>query len=143
MKTKSTTIRLSENDEKLLSFLKEANSTKMGEPSTTQVISYVIQLASIFELFDSNFFSTSQLNNLKVQKNSDVYNEETVEHKFDMLRMSLNMLGGVREYKDIASQEDFLDLISQPVLLEFLNKLLEEPQAQTIDPEILDMTKSN
>ncbi|WP_369354308.1 hypothetical protein [Lysinibacillus capsici] len=143
MKTKSTTIRLSENDEKLLSFLKEANSTKMGEPSTTQVISYVIQLASIFELFDSNFFSTSQLNNLKVQKNSDVYNEETVEHKFDMLRMTLNMLGGVREYKDIASQEDFLDLISQPVLLEFLNKLLEEPQAQTIDPEILDMTKSN
>lgn len=143
MKTKSTTIRLSENDEKLLSFLKEANSTKMGEPSTTQVISYVIQLASIFELFDSNFFSTSQLNNLKVQKNSDVYNEETVEHKFDMLRMSLNMLGGVREYKDIACQEDFLDLISQPVLLEFLNKLLEEPQAQTIDPEILDMTKSN
>ncbi|MEQ6050190.1 hypothetical protein U2I53_14165 [Lysinibacillus capsici] len=143
MKTKSTTIRLSENDEKLLSFLKEANSTKMGEPSTTQVISYVIQLASIFELFDSNFFSTSQLNNLKVQKNSDVYNEETVEHKFDMLRMTLNMLGGVREYKDIASQEDFLDLISQPVLLEFLNKLLEEPQAQTIDPEILNMTKSN
>ena len=29
MKTKSTTIRLSENDEKLLSFLKEENSTKI------------------------------------------------------------------------------------------------------------------
>lgn len=140
MKTKSTTIRLSENDEKLLSFLKEVNSTKMGEPSTTQVISYVIQLAAIFELFDSNFFSSSQLNNLKVQKNSDVYIEETVEHKFDMLRITLKTLGGVREYKDIASQKDFLDLISQPVLLEFLNKLIDEPKAQTIDLETLDMS---
>lgn len=132
MNVKSTTIRLSENDEKLLSFLKEANASKMGEPSTTQVISYMIQLAAIFEFFDSNFFSINNLNNIDVFKNDERYVEETVEGKFETFRMKLAMLGGVSKYKDIANQEDFLNLISQPVFREFLNKLLEEPKAQSI-----------